>query len=63
MYIYIYMNIHTYIHTQVKEAEYNIKMFKRLWHKAETLRQKGMDDVMKRQDALAALELVTDNLD
>eukprot|EP00283_Hemiselmis_rufescens_P014056 CAMPEP_0173466676 /NCGR_PEP_ID=MMETSP1357-20121228/73733_1 /TAXON_ID=77926 /ORGANISM="Hemiselmis rufescens, Strain PCC563" /LENGTH=308 /DNA_ID=CAMNT_0014434749 /DNA_START=20 /DNA_END=946 /DNA_ORIENTATION=- len=42
----------------VKEAEYNIRKFKSLWHKANHLRELGVEKTMGKQDALGSLLLV-----
>ena len=42
----------------VREAEYNIRRFKAVWAAASQLRLEGIEDVMARQDALGALELL-----
>jgi sugar phosphate isomerase/epimerase len=41
----------------VREAEYNIRQFKALWARAHRLLAAGVEDVMARHDAMAALEL------
>jgi len=42
----------------VREAEYNIRKFKRLWRQAERLRAAGLDELTARQDAMAVLEFL-----
>ena len=42
----------------VREAEYNIRKFKRLWRQAERLREAGLDELTARQDAMAVLEFL-----
>lgn len=42
----------------VREAEYNIRKFKRLWRQAKQLQQAGIDELMARQDAMAVLEML-----
>jgi len=42
----------------VKEASYNIQKFKSLWHKANLLRELGVEASMAKQDALTSLTLV-----
>ena len=42
----------------VREAEYNIRTFKKLWAKAKALRATGVDECLRRQDALGSLEIL-----
>ena len=42
----------------VREAEYNIRTFKRLWARAHALADAGIDELARRQDALGLLELL-----
>ena len=42
----------------VREAEYNIRAFKRLWTRARALADAGIDELSRRQDALGVLELL-----
>lgn len=42
----------------VREAEYNIRTFKRLWRKALALHAAGVDDCLRKQDALGTLEML-----
>ena len=42
----------------MREAEYNIRTFKKLWAKAKALRATGVDECLRRQDALGSLEIL-----
>jgi sugar phosphate isomerase/epimerase len=42
----------------VREAEYNIRAFKRFWAKAHRLRAEGVDGFLRAHDALGTLELL-----
>jgi hypothetical protein len=42
----------------VREAELNIRRFKELWRRAGDLEDAGLEELLARHDALAALELV-----
>lgn len=42
----------------VGEAEYNILKFKELWHRAERMKNGGIEDTMHRQDALGSLRIL-----
>jgi len=45
----------------LRECEFNVRRAKTLWRKAQQLRQAGLDAILARHDALAALELMEQN--
>jgi len=42
----------------VRECEYNIRRFKRLWRQAAALRSAGIEELTAQQDAMGVLELL-----
>ena len=42
----------------VREAEFNIRRFKAMWHRATRLTEHGIDDLLKKHDAMSVLELL-----
>ena len=44
----------------VREAEYNIRRFRKWWNLAKTLDQKGFQEMLENQDTISILELLED---
>ena len=44
----------------VREAEYNIRRFRKWWNLARTLDQKGFQEMLENQDTMSILELLED---
>tara|TARA_B110000977_G_scaffold97815_1_gene128751 strand:- start:3201 stop:5339 length:2139 start_codon:yes stop_codon:yes gene_type:complete len=42
----------------VREAEFNVRAFRRMWRRAGALRQKGMEEFLHKHDAMGSLELM-----
>jgi len=42
----------------IREAEYNIRQFKKWWRLAQTLETQGLRELLGRQDVMAVLELM-----
>ena len=54
---------HTHTHTHsnedpVREAEFNIRRFKAMWQRASRLSAHGIDELLKKHDAMGVLELL-----
>lgn len=42
----------------MREAEFNVRAFRRMWRRAGALRQKGMEEFLHKHDAMGSLELM-----
>jgi len=55
---HLYMDTFPQNEDPVRECEFNIRRAKALWMRAERLRSAGLEDLLKRHDAMSVLELM-----
>ena len=46
----------------VREARYNVRVFKRMWRQAARLERQGMEDKLREHDAMGSLEMQQEGL-